>query len=71
MELSKALAVFVEGPLPTALLQNDHICFERVIHSMKECILPEDRVYTLSDAEFDTPDALRQRLASGGPVKPI
>jgi len=70
MELSKALPVFIQGSLPNAVLQIDHICLERASHSLRECILPESRVYTSLDATLDTPEELRLRLAAGKPAKP-
>jgi hypothetical protein len=70
MDLSRAFVIIVEEGLPNATLQEDHVCTERVIHTLKECILPRNRVYTLSDASLDTPDALRGRLRAGKAVKP-
>jgi hypothetical protein len=71
MELSKALPVFIQGPLPDAVLQVDHICVERAGHSLRECILPESRVYTSLDAALDTPEELRLRLEASKAAKPM
>ncbi len=70
MELAKVLAIFTDGPSPNAVLQIDHICVERLLHSLDQCIMPESKVYTLSDAGLDTPESLRRRLAEGGSMKP-
>jgi hypothetical protein len=70
MEITKALAIFTDGPVPNAVLQIDHICVERLSHALNRCIMPENKVYTLWDAGLDTPESLRRRLAEGGSIRP-
>jgi hypothetical protein len=64
MHLRQAIAIFRDRD-SNVILQEDHICVERAIHSLEQCLLPESKVYTRLDAAFDTPEVLRQRLCAG------
>jgi hypothetical protein len=83
LELQQAFEIFQQNdnePLMPWLLQGDHICRQPRPHRLATCPwgslddngaprLPDD-LYTEADARRDTPDALNDRLRSGGQLKP-
>jgi hypothetical protein len=83
LELQQAFKIFQQydnQPLTPWLLQGDHICRQPRPHRLANCPwgwfddngarkLPDD-LYTEADARGDTPDALNERLRSGGQLKP-
>ena len=73
MELSDALPILqrLYAPLWTGMelrVVDDHICDRD--HAAGQCPYPDSAKYTRLDAMLDTPEALENRLRSGGPLKP-
>ena len=63
MELKQAFEIIAKEE-NEAVLHIDHICSDPGAHDLDHCALGVDQVYTLDDANADTPAALRMRLLS-------